>query len=130
MRKLVTVCKRYKTFSSFKAYGKRGRHIAFRKRRETYPLLKVRESVCLESAGKSVVFGKSGEKCGLWKAREKVWSLESAGKVWCSESAGRHGVFRKREETYAAGNLDEIEPKPWFYAISRPQALSLRGLIE
>lgn len=86
--------------------------------------------MCLESAGKSVVFGKSREKCGLWKGREKVWSLESAGKVWCSESAGRYGVFRKREETYVAGNLDEIELKSWFYAISRPQALSLRGLIE
>lgn len=86
--------------------------------------------MCLESAGKSVIFGKSGEKCGLWKGREKVWSLESAGKVWCSESAGRYGVFRKREETYVAGNLDEIELKSWFYAISRPQALSLRGLIE
>ena len=103
----------------------------------------------LERAGKSVVFGKRGKKCGLWKAREKVWSLERAGKsvvfgkrgkkcglwkaqekVWCSESAGRHGVFRKREETYVAGNLDEIELKSWFYAISRPQALSLRGLIE
>ena len=88
---------------------------------ETYRLLKVREKC---------VFGKRWKKCGLWKGREKMWSLESAGKVWCSESVGRHGVFRKREETYAAGNLDEIELKSWFYAISRPQALSLRGLIE
>lgn len=85
------------------------------------------------------MFGKRWKKCGLWKERGKVWSLERAGKSVVfgkrgksvySESAGRYGVFRKREETYVAGNLDEIELKSWFYAISRPQALSLRGLIE
>ena len=85
------------------------------------------------------MFGKRWKKCGLWKERGKVWSLERAGKSVVFGKRGKsvvfgkrrgYGVFRKREETYAAGNLDEIELKSWFYVISRPQALSLRGLIE
>ena len=90
MRKLVTLCKRYKTFSSFKAYGKRGRHIAFRKRRETYRLLKVREKC---------VFGRRWKKCGLWKERGKVWSLESAGKnVVFGKRGKKCGLWKAREK--------------------------------